>query len=211
MLTTLVLAATMGAPATVAPVNFVHSYKEKDKLTYEMKLINEEMDMQADVVFDLTVGATKDDKTNVTIQFTKADMGGFGPTNDMSPIELVLDKNGFPLLNQVQPDNMPLALTLTTTYLPNKKLDVGESFEFERDNHGAPFTCKGKFAGMVDIDGTSYALLESEATIMPGDDHDATLVTKTYYNPATKRVERTSAVLTTPGIAFKMLLTLKKN
>lgn len=209
MLTTLALAAIMAAPATVAPVNFVHGYKEKDKLTYEMVFGAVEVDIEARITFDLTVGATKDGKTNITISIVEADMGAFGEMDDTDPITLNIDKNGIPFMEELQGNNL-LMIALMTTYLPDKKLDVGGAFDFKREGDRIQITGKGKFTGMEKVDGTSFAVLEYEVLGSPADSNEVTLEIKTYYNPASKRVERTSAVVESDGQVFEASLKLKK-
>ena len=211
MLTALVLMAAMAAPSTAAPVNFVHGYKEGDKLTYELAFGSEEIGMEMNITFDLTVGATNDGKTDITIEVTEYDTSAFGNAEEAErSVDLVLDVNGAPVMDDVEGNNMMLYIALLTTYLPNKSLDEGGTFEFKRSNDEFEMTSQGKFSGMEEVDGTNYALLESEATAIPSDDDEATLVIKTYYNPANMRVERTSAEINTPNGVFSVSLKMKK-
>ena len=210
MISTLILAAAMAAPSTAAPVNFVHGYKQGDKLTYTLTFAAEEMGMEMIVTFDLTVGATNDGKTDITLEVTEYDTGAFGQIEEEGAAELVIDVNGVPVMDDSHEGNMMMVIALMTTYLPNKRLDEGGMFEFERKNDEFQMTSKGRFSGMEEVDGTNYALLESEATVIPSDDDDATLEIKTYYNPMNKRVERTSAKIYTPDGEFSVSLKMKK-
>ena len=94
MLTTLLFAtATMAAPATIAPVNFVHGYRQGCKLTYEMAF-GFVTGLELTMTFDLAVGATNNGKTDVLLEVT--DRGAFSISEEEGAIELVLDANGVP-------------------------------------------------------------------------------------------------------------------
>ena len=209
MLTTLVLAAAMAASSSVAPVNFVHAYKQGDKLTYAMNFVSEDMGFEMSMTLYLLFGATKDGKTDVTIKITEED-SSTGEMQEMDDIELVFDRNGVPIVGELSANGLMIVIVLMTTYLPNKQLDVGESFEFVRENEEFEMTSQGKFAGMELVKGADYAVLESDAIVSTEDDGDVTLKIKTYYNPRNKRVERTTAEISTPDGELSLSLTMKK-
>ena len=209
MLTTMVLAAVMAAPSSVTPVNFVHGYKQGDTLSYEMNFESEDMGYEMSMTLDLVFGATKDGKTDVTIKITEED-SSTGEMQEMDDIELVFDRNGVPIVGELTNNAMIIVIVLMTTYLPNKQLDVGETFEFTRNNEEFEMTSKGKFAGMELVKGADYAVLESDAIVSTEDDGDVTLKIKTYYNLRNKRVERTTAEISTPDGELSLSLTMKK-
>lgn len=212
MLTTLVLAAAMTAPAT-APVNFVHGYKPNDKLTYVLKMGSPDQGFEMSMTFDLTIGASKEGKTNATINVADVNMEGFpqgAEIPEMPEMEIVLNKNGTPDFADTGGAGMQILLALTATYLPNKPLDIGDKFEFKIENDEFDMDSKGKFTGMETVDEQEYAVLEWEAQVGANDGDSATMNTKTYYNASTKRVERTTTELDTPGGVFDLSLTLKK-
>lgn len=212
MLTTLVLAAAMTAPA-IAPVNFVHGYKQNDKLTYVMKLGSPDEGFEMSMTFDLTIGDSKEGKTNATIKVTDVDMEGLpqgAEMPEMPEMEIVLNKNGTPVFEGTGGPGMQILMALTTTYLPNKPLDVGDEFDFKIENEEFEMTSKGKFAGMEKVDGEEYAVLQWEAQVESGDGDNFTMKTKTYYDPSSKRVERTTSEIDTRGGLLNLSLTMKK-
>lgn len=209
MLTTLILAtATMAAPATIAPVNFVHGYRQGCKLTYEMAF-GFVTGLELTMTFDLAVGATNNGKTDVLLEVT--DRGAFSISEEEGAIHLVLDANGVPVMDDIEGMKMTFYFALLTTYLPDKPLDEGDTFEFRRETDAFETSSKGRFSGMEAVDGTTYAVLESEATVieLEGDEDKVTLKIKTYYNPANKRVERTYAEVSTSDGDFSLSLKMK--
>lgn len=212
MLTTLVLAAAMTAPA-IAPVNFVHGYKPNDKLTYVMKMGSSGQGFEMSMTFDMTIGASKEGKTNAKLKVTDVEMEGLPQGAEMPEIpemDLVLNKNGTPGFEGRANSGMQILLALTTMYLPNKPLDVGDKFDFKIEGEEFKMNSKGKFVGMEKVDGKEYAVLEWEAQVGPGDGEDVTMNTKAYYNASSKRVERTTSEIDTPGGIFDLSLTMKK-
>ncbi len=202
----------MTAPA-IAPVNFVHGYKPNDKLTYVLKMGFPNRGFERGMTFDLIIGASKEGKTNATIKLTNFDMEGppqGAEMPEMPDMEIVLSKNGTPVLENTDAPGMQILLALLTTYLPNKPLDVGDEFDFKIEFEEYEMTSNGKFAGMEKVDGKEYAVLEWEGQVGDGYGYSATMTTKTYYNPSTKRVERTTSAHDTPGGVFNLSLTLKK-
>ena len=206
MLSALVLgAAAMVAPSTSAPIDFVHSFKRGDKFTYEM-VYGFITGLQLPMTFALTMGATKDGKTDVSLRVT--DKGAF-EFSETDVVEFVIDANGMPIKNLVEENVMPFYMAMLFMYLPNKSLSVGDTFELTRKNERFETSGKGRFVGVEEVDGKKYAVLDWQVSLSfsAGNEEEITLQIKSYYDSENKRVERAEAEVSSPegnmGVSLK--------
>ena len=213
MIATLVLAsAHLAAPAAVESVNFVHGYEKDQKTTYELEIEAHSSGDLIEAEFELLIkSAPKDGKTKATFTYSMLDMGGQDMSDMVSPIEFELTKHGVPTeAGEAGDDTAIIAfVTLLTTYLPAGKLDEGDSFKIKLPEEAASYEATGKFVGMETVDGKELALLSSKG-FLSIDGEQADLNVKTYFDPATKRVVKTTAEVNVDEESFDVVLKLKK-
>lgn len=214
MIATLILAsAHLAAPAAVESVNFVHSYEKDQKANYELRIEIHSSGGVIEAEFELLIkSAPKDGETKATFTYSRLEMDGEDGAAMVSPIQFELTKHGVPARIGGDADDDALIVafvTLLTTYLPAGKLDEGDSFKIKLPEEAASYEATGKFVGMETVDGIQLAVLSSKGSLVI-DGEEADLNVKTYYDPATKRVVKSTAEIDLQDGSFDFELKLKK-
>ena len=215
MLGTFALLTTLMTSPAQDKVNFTRVFTAGQKLTYnfDLKGGTDQGDMQIEAGFEVLVGDKAEKGTNVTLTPKKVSMNMNGQvmdqTGDSSTMKFILDEFGMPDTINMSGSTAVLTLPFLITYLPNKELEVGDTFTIDWKGGDVTYKGTGKFEGMETLEGKAWPKLSVKAVLHPGDDHDGELTYNVYFDKETGLVNLVKGAASVEAQEFKFTLTKK--
>jgi len=154
-------------------VNFAHNFTKGQTVAYELnfKGKTDGGDMEVNAAFTISFGDKVVKGTDVTVSPKSMKMtrdgqdAGGGGTGD---VKFVLDEHGMPDSVSMEGDSGMLVIPLVLSYLPNKELAVGDTFDINYDKNSTSFKGTGKYEGMEKVNDKSLPKISVKAKLNPG-------------------------------------------
>lgn len=216
MLGTFLLLGTLLTTPIEDKVNFTRVFTsgQKAEFSFDLKGSGDQGEIAFETGFEILTGDKADKVTNVTLTPKKLvmNMGGqiMDQSSEVAALNFKLDEFGMPDTFNMSGNTAILTLPLLITYLPNKELEVGETFNIDWKSGNVTYKGTGKFEGMETIDGKSWPKLAVKAVLHPGEDHDGELTYSVYFDKESGSVNLVKGGASVESQEFKFTLTKKK-
>lgn len=161
-------------------VNFAHNFTKDQTVAYELNFKGGGggSDREMNVAFTILFGEKEAKGTSVTVSPKSVKMTQDGETRDQSGVgdmKFILDEHGMPDSISMNGDSVMLVIPLVLSYLPNKELAVGDTFDINYDQSGTTFKGTGKYDGIDKANDKSLPKLTIKAALNPGGEGEGQL------------------------------------
>lgn len=214
MLATLALFGTL-LTTPVEKVNFAHNFAKGQSLAYDMNFTGSEGggEIEIKAAFTVDYGDRTDKGTNVVLKPKSLKMSANGNEMDQSDglgdLNFCLNANGMPDDLKMDGPTGMLAIPFVLSYLPNKELEVGDTFDINYSTGNISYKGAGKFEGMEKIGEKTLPKLTIKATLKPGDQGEGELTYTVYFDPQSGHVDTIKGGALVENNEFKFTVSKK--
>ena len=181
MLATFALIGALFTAPLSEKVNFAHTLTAGKSLNYSFEFNGEtpQGEMKVEALYTILVGDKATKGTNITFTPSSVKMNFSGQEMDQTAAigesKYVLDEHGTP--DTLTMDGMSAITTipLLITYLPNKELEIGDTYPIDVKVGQVTFKGTGKYEGDETTEGKATSKLSVKATLGTGDGQDGSL------------------------------------
>jgi|GEM_PF-5320921 len=215
MIATIALLGTLLTTPHMEKVNFAHNFAQGQTALYDLKITGTGGggDIEMNAAFTLLMGEKTTSGTNVTVKPTAMKMSMNGndvdQSDEVSEFKYVLDEHGMPETINMTGREMVIIIPLVLCYLPNKELDVGDSFDVDFEKGDATVKGTGKFEGMEKVGEKSLPKLSIKSLLHAGQGNDSELTYTSVFDPATGRIALIKGTAVVGNQEFNFELTKK--
>ena len=195
-------------------VNFAHNFTKGQTVAYVLnfKGKGDGGDMEVNADFTILFGDKADKGTSVTVSpksmkmtHDGQDAGGSG-SGDM---KFILDEHGMPDSVSMQGDSGMLVIPLVLSYLPNKELAIGDTFDINYDKDQTTFKGTGKFEGTEKINDKTLPKISIKAKLNPGGGGEGDLDYVIYFDKDSGHIALLKGKAAVDNQEFNFVLTKK--
>lgn len=195
-------------------VNFAHNFAKGQTLAYELKFDGHGVqgDMEIDAAFSILFGDKADKGTNVTITPKSIKMKGGGQDIDQpsnGDTKYILDEHGMPNTVSMDGSEGIIVIPLVLSYLPNKELAVGETFDIDWKKDTTSFKGTGKYEGTDKVDEKSFPKITIKAKLNPGGQGDGDIEYAVYFDKEAGHIALLKGKVQVENQEFNFVLTKK--
>ena len=215
MIGTIALLGTLLTTTHQDKINFAHVFTAGQTVAYDFNLKGggDQGEMEVNASLSILIGDKADKGTNVTLTPKSMKMSVNGQEMDRGSgagdTKFTLDEHGMPDTMSMNGDSAILTLPLILTYLPNKELEVGESFDINVKNGDTTYKGTGKFEKMETGGEKPLPQLSVKAVLGTGDGHDGNLDYTVSFDQSTGRIVLIKGTAILENQEFKFTLTKK--
>ncbi|MBS1715893.1 MAG: hypothetical protein JST30_16315 [Armatimonadetes bacterium] len=218
MLATLTLSTVLFAGQSADKVNFAHRYAKGETLeyTFQVKGDADNGPMEINSAFTVKVGEKAEKGTDVTVvpKMLKMSMDGneMDQGSSLGETKYTLDAFGLPDNVSMEGASGILMIPFVISYLPNKELASGETFDVKWDKEGAFVKGSGKYDGEGKVGEKTYPKLSMKTTFKPtggNDPHEAQMTYDVYFDKESGHVSMVKGKVDVEAQHFDFTLTRK--
>lgn len=194
MLATLSIIGTLLTSLPLEKVNFAHIFEPEKTISYTLNVTGNQggQEMKIASSVDLLIGSKTEKGTNVTLSPKTLTINAGGnemdQTSSLSDSKILLDANGIPDNLELNGTNTFVSVMLILTYLPNKELEVGDTYEFSFKRGSVAVKGSGKFEGTEKLNDVEMQKLKVTSTVTPESGGDGELTYTVLFDKSKGRV-----------------------
>ena len=215
MIAALSLIGTLLVTPQIEKVKFSHIFESGKTISYELNVTGDQggQSMVIDVAVDLIIGEKSEKGMGATISPKTLKISAAGNDMDqssaLSDMKTVLDENGVPQELELNGVSTFTSVMFILTYLPNKELEVGDSFDFKFTKGSVSVKGTGKFEGVEKLNEIEMQKLKISSTVTPESGGEGELTYSVLFDKAQGRVMLVTGKAVVEGQEMNILLKKK--
>jgi len=202
MLTAFAFAAAMLSPAIADdPIQVSPDLTKGAKQKYSAVLDSESHGEMVKMDFVLTIKETKDKKTEVEFKIDKIEgpMATSMGESEKEPSTFLLNHFGATSDMDVDSGMKMGHLIMMLMPLPDMKMSVGTTYQFQWKTDKVEVSGTGKFEKMVEVDGKKLAELTTKYKVTPSSGHEGEVTSTIQFDAVGKRVRSSKGKVDADG------------
>lgn len=158
-------------------VNFAHNFTKGQTVAYDLNFKGNggQGEMEINAAFSILFGDKADKGTNITLSPKSMKMKAGGQDIDQpgaGETKYILDEHGMPDTISMEGMEGIFVIPLVLSYLPNKELAVGDSFDIDWKKDTTTFKGTGKYEGTDKFNDKTFPKISIKAKLNPGGQGD---------------------------------------